>query len=1206
MNATFHRTLLLAGALLIASSIAAAAQTNTAWLDHLREGSTHDGFRAEAVYLNDAGQPMGGRFVHIATGFTLDLLEIQSVPQAFIWVNTPPTSDRGEPHTQEHLLLGKGNRGRSVAALQGMSLATSSAFTQQLQTCYHFSTAGGADTFFKLLGAQLDALLHPDYTDEEIRREVRNFGVTQDADSTLRLEEKGTVYNEMVSTFERPWSRLFRTLNYELFGHDHPESYSSGGFPDSIATMTPENIRSYHRAHYNLPNMGMVVAFSSDIPIERILVRTDSILSHLQTPSEIAAAHVYRRDSLPAPHPQSPGTIAIARYPQKNAEQPGTVLFAWPADLRLDSREMLLGGLMLDNIAGDATTPLYKRFIDTRTRTMDIGAKSVFSWIDSDPGNTVVIGFGDVPPAQMSDDTLGRIRQAIVGEIRHIASLEPGSTELEAFNDGVRSRLRESWRQMSKSVGSPPGFGTRGTGSWWADHLRELARTGGFRRSLTQRGDYEAITKMLDDTRKNPWAAVIMRLKLLEDVPYVAAVRPDPALVEQDEQARQSRIDAEVHKLELHYGVDDPQKAIAMYSADYDRATARIDSMSAAVVTPPFMHNPPLTLDDQLDYRQSTLAGTIPMVASRFDNMTGATLGLALRLDGVGDDDLVYVSMLPELMTSVGVIEDGKTVSYEQMADRLRDEILDLSARYSVDYTTGRIELAVTGSGNDLDETRRAIEWMNLVLHSPDWRVDNLSRIRDVVDQRLAALRKTMQGSEESWVQNPAAAYRRQNDGLMLAAESFLTREHLVQRLRWLLRDAGGAEERTAVDDVLTRLGQIDSIGSRKELVAMLQAVSKGVVRWFDVPERWRAIVERSSDMPGKSGMLVREAANDVLAELAGVPDETLEEDYHYLVGEIRSDLLVDPAVALEQMTKLRESLLEKSRARMYIVGSGTNEQTLAPDVAKLASALGDAPAPDSRHVSDVGLIDARLREHAPDAGTIRYVGLINPNTQSGVFLNSAPLSSYADTSRDALMNYLAAQLYGGYGPHGLFMKTWGAGLAYSNGIGANLSSGRISYYAERCPELPQTMAFVCNQLAGAKPEAQLADYVIAQAFTYYRSDDPYEQRGAAIAADLADHTGPQTVARFRRAVLALRDEPNLVDELSARMPSVYGRVLPGYGVSTRSQHGSVFMVIGPDKQMELYESYLKRVEGDGARLYRMYPRDFWITAASEQIGLGG
>jgi hypothetical protein len=38
------------------------------------------------------------------------------------------------------------------------------------------------------------------------------------------------------------------------------------------------------------------------------------------------------------------------------------------------------------------------------------------------------------------------------------------------------------------------------------------------------------------------------------------------------------------------------------------------------------------------------------------------------------------------------------------------------------------------------------------------------------------------------------------------------------------------------------------------------------------------------------------------------------------------------------------------------------------------------------------------------------------------------------------------------------------------------------------------------------------------------------------------------------------------------------------------------FFVIGPEKQMSAYEAYLKSVEGADTQLYRLYPRDFWLT----------
>jgi hypothetical protein len=72
-------------------------------------------------------------------------------------VNSITVSDQGEPHTQEHLLLHKGTRGRAYSNQLTMSLAGMSAFTQQWRTAYHFNTTAGADTIRS--GRMLSAVL---------------------------------------------------------------------------------------------------------------------------------------------------------------------------------------------------------------------------------------------------------------------------------------------------------------------------------------------------------------------------------------------------------------------------------------------------------------------------------------------------------------------------------------------------------------------------------------------------------------------------------------------------------------------------------------------------------------------------------------------------------------------------------------------------------------------------------------------------------------------------------------------------------------------------------------------------------------------------------------------------------------------------------------------------------------------------------------
>src|SRR2546421_5743003 len=155
----------------------------------------------------------------------------------------------------------------------------------------------------------------------------------------------------------------------------------------------------------------------------------------------------------------------------------------------------------------------------------------------------------------------------------------------------------------------------------------------------------------------------------------------------------------------------------------------------------PFLEPPPLTLDDQLDYKVTTLPGGVKMVASNFENMTSATTGIALRLDGVPQEELVYLSAMPTLLTQVGVIKDGKPIPFEQMSEMLRKENLALNSYFSTNFRSNRAELVVRGAGNDATESRRSLEWMKLVLTSPDWRVENIARIRDVVDQVLSGMR---------------------------------------------------------------------------------------------------------------------------------------------------------------------------------------------------------------------------------------------------------------------------------------------------------------------------------------------------------------------------------------------------------------------------------------------------------------------------------
>jgi hypothetical protein len=62
---------------------------------------------------------------------------------------------------------------------------------------------------------------------------------------------------------------------------------------------------------------------------------------------------------------------------------------------------------------------------------------------------------------------------------------------------------------------------------------------------------------------------------------------------------------------------------------------------------------------------------------------------------------------------------------------------------------------------------------------------------------------------------------------------------------------------------------------------------------------------------------------------------------------------------------------------------------------------------------------------------------------------------------------------------------------------------------------------------------------------------------------------------------------------LFERKDRVHAEVLPGYDGKDGAPTLTDF-VIGPDKQLEAWERYLRNDAG-GAKLYRVYARDYWM-----------
>lgn len=1181
-------------------------------------------FRRERTYLGADDEEVGGLHVHDATGLPVRVLRIPSVPQVFIHVGVACDSDRGEAHTGEHLLLGKGTRGRALAAAEEMSLVESTAYTAAAEVCYAFSCAAGEATFFRVLEQTLEALLFPTYSDEEVRREVCWLGVVQDpATGALRLEEKGTVYTEMVAAWEKRWI-VFHEVDRRLYGPAHPLFHRSGGTPAAIRTLGPDQVRRFHEAHYHLsPNLGLVVALPPSLPTDRFLERLAPIVDALAARPEHAGRP--RRamtptgpgdtSTWPAPRPTQPdGAVLRVPFPAAGKDEPVPLVAAWPLVRAGGVADHLARRLFLEALADGETSLLHRQLIDRATRTVEVDAARTWGGLDTTPaGEGGTLGLTGLAPAGADDATVERVLGAVRSALERLAT---GDAETRAaFDRRVETRAIELERGLKRRLAMPPLFGQRGGGGgFWIDHLRLAERDPGPCR-LTLRPALAGLRERLA-AGDAPWGAVVRELGLLER-PLCGVAVPSPEEAARLAAERDARLAAALADVRArHAGAPDP---LAAEKAREEATTAALDAAAATVDRPRLVDDVPRTLDDGLQTVTKTVAG---LRALRAHVDVGAVeVVLALPLDRVGPDDLTLLPLLPALVTSAGLRDAaGTRLPYDELRDRLDREIGDLTAVFDLQPETGRFELVLSASGADLAEGTKAVEWLRRCLTEADLSPENLPRLRDLARQAQKNLRATLGGSEEGWVRNPAWALRFQTDRRFLSAASIHTKLFHATRVGWLLEEEpqGADAERTA-----TLLGALDA------LIGLSGPVALGLVRGALATGAWGASGDDAADSlarPLLESLLEAEAkpwrekkALPLLDGLAllrqDLPPASEQPDLLRLLHRLAEDLATPPAATLERMRRLVDAVVRPApgAGRVVLTGRPASLDALEPLLVDLLGRLrptGELAPP----ASCVGppVVAARALTRSGGTAPPAFWGLVHEAASTGVLVLAADAGPSAEppppgarrtipaptTDREALLDLLAASVDAGGGPHAFFMRTWAAGLAYSNGLRVAPLWGRTSYYAERCPDLVQTMRFVVGL---AKDDARyqdpwLAEYALAQLVTGTRVTDRFESRARAWATDLEDGLLPDLVRRQREALLALRDAPDLQATLARRRLGLLRRTLVGLGPPDRPRDElhTVHLAIAPERLLAPWEAWVQADE-PGQRVHRLWPADFWV-----------
>ena len=425
-------------------------------------------------------------------------------------------------------------------------------------------------------------------------------------------------------------------------------------------------------------------------------------------------------------------------------------------------------------------------------------------------------------------------------------------------------------------------------------------------------------------------------------------------------------------------------------------------------------------------------------------------------------------------------------------------------------------------------------------------------------------MRGLFQRDADDWASSVAGAIAHQADPLYFAAASPFTALYHLQRLRWRLEQPA-PEARAALETTL------------KEVEAKVTGGDR------------TAVARHLTNLSGDLGEQLR-------FELDHLPPDHWRPDLERLLREIRADLAAPPDELIARLGALLESIRTRQHARVQITASSANAEAGLRALQPLLAALPEGQARVGRRPDGPRWIDQRLRERYPDLTPSPHLALVLDSATAGGVMVQASGPDYRTPGREAALDALALGVFAGAGPSSLFMSTWAAGLAYSNGMYGDLTRGRVGYQAFRCPDPVQTLKFAGSFARSVKVDSALVQASLANAFGDYGGASSYSSRGSRLGSDFVDGLTPELVRAFKTHLLEAAHAPDTVEALTRRIPALLGRMLVGAGGKVTDGKEAVALVVGPKNLLDRYEQFLRET-GEATLLPRLYPRDFWPPA---------
>jgi Zn-dependent M16 (insulinase) family peptidase len=1140
-------------------------------LTHLRQDQVIADFHVANLFIDANGNVVGAKFLHNGTGAPVFLLQIETVPQVFMWIDASPYSDQGLPHSLEHLLAGKGTKGRFVSLLRDMRLSQTDAATVQDFNFYSLASGTGLSGFFEQFHAWLDALYRPDFTDLEAEWEFYHFGVSSDPTTRKKtLIEEGSVYDEM-QTGQGRYTYYFE-LNKRIFGDRNPFAFYSGGVPQEMRGVTPSDIRQFHHEHYRLgPTTGFIFAVDPKESVSGFLARISQNFREFSDSS--AQPRPVNRGCEEPKYPMHPSTDLEPRvypFPSSSETERGEVRFAWKAAKTDSQIELKLLALLARALGDGDKSLLYKSLVDSKTREFDSGATNIESGVDLEDSPcfpTMFIGLSGIPGNQISAGRVDQIRTQIIHKITEVSRYSDNSESLRAFNELITA-YSDAWHRSEKVwIKNSPLFGLNEKTDW-KEHLNYLEIDPSFVRSLSEEPVWQEVKRRLE-SGKNIWRDIIQEFHLLE-VPFATASVPSPQLLEEQEKERQQRVAAKIKELITRYGVTDDQEALSRFEQEEFARTQEIERIAAKVPRPRFTEHPPLTADDSARYKQFRFED-VPVIATFFDRAPTIDIGLSFDLRKIPTRYYKYLPIFPRCLDSLGLKTENQTTSYPALLAEIQSQLYEFSIGYEKNPLSHRADLTIRASAATTNEFRTALTLIQEMIRFND--LSNVERLRDVTDKRLWQ-EEGYTTEESSWFMNPSYAFRYQDDPLYLALFSVFTRGHWDARLKWMLHDP---VEPRDVDELGSFAEKVLSTLPHTSKKDLLQQLSKAGAKGLQ--GELLAYWERNIDVFPESALAngLRQLTKEVQEDLRAGPSKTITDlrELQRLIFDrraLRIDLTLDPTALNAVRSNLQDFV------KSIPVGSAVQEttaQSLSPKFPLMARA------------------ERRYGLSGDDFPW--YVAFEDPRSVTGSMVFFADFPGYEQLDRQSLLQVLASKLESGTGPHTSFAKSREDGLAYDSLITSDPSLKLLWYYGDRSSDIASLVDLVnsvSEKIPGLHDEF-LIDYALQQTFSIPRSMSTFSERGKSLAQDIRDGNGPERVRRFSKAILKMRHDPNLLPELtSVGVDSISPLLIKPEFTPSQRKARSLFFFVGPDRILSDAEKRLRI-----PKLLRLYTSDFWVDS---------